>query len=228
MRKSDIDALIRRSRQTLPTIEKEYRANLESKHISEDLKIDIKNVFENLRSCLDYAAHDLNDVLSSGSSKSRKLYFPIKQSRAKFDQTISDFFSGMEEFLPNCHSSIERIQPYNESWLGDFNKLNNNNKHQTLVEQTRTEGSRTTVTRPGSGSVSWTSSVRIGGNVRVMGVPIDPKTQLPVPNSEVETKLERWVDFSFAETGHSVLPFLKESVDKVESIVSDIYDELVS
>jgi len=96
------------------------------------------------------------------------------------------------------------------------------------VEQTRTESSRTTVTRPGSGGVSWTGGVRFGGNVRVMGVPIDPKTQLPVPNREVETKVERWVDFSFAETGHSVLPFLKESVDKVESIVGDLYDELGS
>ena len=61
-----------------------------------------------------------------------------------------------------------------------------------------------------------------------MGVQIDPKTQLPVPNREVETKIERWVDFKFEETGHSALPFLKESVDRVEALIEAIYSELGS
>ena len=228
MRKSSIDALIRRSREALPKIEAEYNADLAAKNISEDLKIDIKNVFENLRSCLDYAAHDLNEKTMTGSKKAQRLYFPIRQSSPEFDTAISESFKGMEQSLPACHAAIEQAQPYNDPWLGSFNKLNNNNKHQDLVEQSRTEVTKTTVSRPGGGSISWTSGVRFSGNISVMGVPIDPKTQLPIPNREVETRIERWVDFKFAATGQSVLPFLKESVDRVETLVETIYGELGS
>jgi hypothetical protein len=50
-----------------------------------------------------------------------------------------------------------------------------------------------------------------------MGVPIDPRTQLPVPNNIVKTDITIWVDFKFREGGQSVLPFLEKSITRVES-----------
>jgi hypothetical protein len=120
------------------------------------------------------------------------------------------------------HALLESVQPYNDPWLGRFNKLNNHNKHQNLVEQTRTETKRVTVSRPGSGSVSWGPGVRFGQGVHVMGVPIDPKTQLPVPNKEVETQITTWVDFRFLEIDQSVLPFLESSIAQVEGLFSQL------
>ena len=49
-----------------------------------------------------------------------------------------------------------------------------------------------------------------------MGVPIDPRTQLPVENTVVQTSITTWVDFQFRELGLSVLPFVEMSVDRVE------------
>lgn len=43
-----------------------------------------------------------------------------------------------------------------------------------------------------------------------MGVPIDPRTQLPVPNDVVKTNITTWVDFKFREGGQSVLPFYRD------------------
>lgn len=76
--------------------------------------------------------------------------------------------------------------------------------------------------KSGKGSVSWGPGVTLGSGVSVMGVPIDPKTQLPVPNTITDTKIEIWVDFKFADNGESVLPFLTKSIDKVETLCQSI------
>jgi len=55
-----------------------------------------------------------------------------------------------------------------------------------------------------------------------MGVPIDPRTQLPVPNNRVQTTITTWVDFKFSEIGESALPFVEKSLDAVEAICREI------
>jgi hypothetical protein len=112
----------------------------------------------------------------------------------------------------NCEAVfeiLESMQPFRDVWLGQFNRLNNENKHQDLVEQTKTESRHVTVTGSGGG-VSWGPGVTFGSGVRVMGVPIDPRTQLPVPNDVVKTNITTWVDFKFREGGQSVLPFYRD------------------
>ena len=113
------------------------------------------------------------------------------------------------------------MQPYHAPWLGQFNRLNKHNKHQDLVEQTRTEARRVTVSR-GGGSVSWGPGVKFGGGVSVMGVPIDPKTQMPVPNTVAKTDVIIWVDFRFKEIDESVLPFLDTSLKNVEDLLNKL------
>jgi hypothetical protein len=89
---------------------------------------------------------------------------------------------------PAIVATIEAIQPYNAPWLGKFNKLNNHNKHQDLVEQTRSEARHVTVSK-GSESVSWGPGVTFNSGVSVLGVPIDHRTQMPVPNNVVQTEV---------------------------------------
>jgi hypothetical protein len=55
-----------------------------------------------------------------------------------------------------------------------------------------------------------------------MGVPIDPKTQLPVPNNQVTTTVTTWVDFTFKEVGESVLPFIEKSISRVDSLYREL------
>jgi hypothetical protein len=211
-----IEALIRKSREDFADIKKAYEASLHERAIRNDLKIDIKNVFENLRSCLDYLAHEIFESCCKGTKKPERLYFPIRQTAAEFAQAIQHDYPGLEANCRAVFDILESMQPFRDMWLGQFNRLNNENKHQDLVEQTKTESPHVTVTGPGGSVVSWGSGVTFGPGVRVMGVPIDPRTQLPVPNNAVTTAVTVWVDFKFREGGQSVLPFIETSIDRVE------------
>jgi hypothetical protein len=95
--------------------------------------------------------------------------------------------------------------------------LNNHNKHQALVEQSRTETRQVTVSS-GSGSVSWGPGVKFGSGVSVMGVPIDPKSQMPVPNTDTKTEVVIWIDFRFHEIDESVLSFIDASIANVDKL----------
>ncbi|MCE9969984.1 hypothetical protein LZ620_13330 [Aeromonas salmonicida] len=216
-----IEALIRRSKLDFEDVKKSYDKSLHEKHVNEDLKISIKNIFENLRSCLDYLAHDLFEVKCANAGTPGKLYFPIRQSTKEFSQIVAKDFPGLEVNHPEIFKVLEAIQPYNNPWLGQFNRLNNQNKHQDLVEQTRTENRQVTVSRNG-GSVSWGSGVTFGGGVSVMGVPINPRTQMPVPNQVASTSVTIWVDFRFAEINQSVLPFIDTSIQHVSALFNSV------
>ena len=210
-----IEALIRKSRESLVDLKKAYENSLHERTIREDLKVDIKNTFENLRSCLDYLAQEVFDAFCKGTKKPAKLYFPVRQTSAEFAKAIQRDYPSLEVSCKPVFDVLESMQPFRDVWLGQFNHLNNENKHQDLVEQTKTESRRVTVTGSGGG-VSWGPGVTFGSGVRVMGVPIDPRTQLPVPNNLVKTAITTWVDFKFREGGQSVLPFIETSIDRVE------------
>ncbi len=220
-RKKSIDALVDKCRNSVSALKDDYQSSLKAKKISEELKIDIKNILENLRSCLDYIARDVHEKFISGTAS--RLYFPIRHTATEFQQAIQRDYTGLEQSAPEIFNTIEKVQPYNDDWLGKLNRLNNDNKHEDLVEQKRTESKRVTVSsKGGGGSVSWGPGVTFGSGVSVMGAPIDPRTQLPVPNSMTETKIEIWVDFKFADNDMSIIPFLVKSIDNVESLCSSI------
>lgn len=215
-RASRIEALLKRASSEATALREAYEASLHAKQVSDDLRVQIKSIFENLRSCFDYMAHDIFDSKCVGAKNPKRLYFPIRQSAQDFQQVIASDFPGLEVAAPEVVAIVEAIQPYNDPWLGQFNKLNNHNKHQDLVEQTRTEAKHIQVTR-GGGSVSWGPGVRFGSGVSVMGVRIDPRTQIPVPNNVAQTTVVVWVDFRFAEVNESVLPFVETSVKRTNS-----------
>jgi hypothetical protein len=220
-RTASIEALLRKSRAGLVDVKSGYDLSLNQKHISEDLKVDIKNVFENLRSCLDYLAKDIFETHCLASKPSNKLYFPIRSTPKEFNQALQKDYPNLQVSSQAIVNVLENVQPYRDPWLGQFNQLNNNNKHQDLVEQTRTESRRVTVSRE-DGAVSWGPEVTFGGGVSVMGVPIDPSTQMPVPNNVAHTEVTTWVDFHLKDNGQSVLPFIETSLLKVEKIFRDL------
>ena len=57
-----------------------------------------------------------------------------------------------------------------------------------------------------------------------MGVPIDPATQMPVPNNVAETKVENWVSFLFEGSDVNVLGLCKKSVEDGEKIVKKVLE----
>nr|WP_319554572.1 hypothetical protein [uncultured Vibrio sp.] len=221
-RSDNTQALLNKAKKDFVVLQKAYEESLAQQVISAELKVDVKNIFENLRSCLDYIAHDIHSACIGGQ-KPKRLYFPIRQSKVEFDQAIAKDFSGLELSHKGVYDLIENIQSYNDSWLGKFNKLNNNNKHQDLEEQTRTESKRVTVSSPKrGGSVSWGEGVSFGSGVSVMGAAIDPSTQLPEADSNVMTEITIWVDFKFQDNGESIIPFIEQSINKVEKLFLEL------
>ncbi len=220
-RGESIKALLRKVNKDLAELHTVYETSLHDEHVNEELKIAIKNIFENLRSCLDYLAQEIYEVFWGIEKKPERLYFPIRSTASNFNQAIENDFPELPKKSKAVFDILEAVQPYRDPWLGQFNRLNNYNKHQDLVEQTRTEMRQVKVSR-GEGSVSWGPGVTFGSGVSILGVPIDPRTQMPVPNTIAKTEVNIWVDFKFREIDQSVLPFLQLSLQKVEKIFRDL------
>ncbi|POQ04260.1 hypothetical protein CXB40_21765 [Pseudomonas syringae pv. avii] len=222
---SSITALLTRAEKDFDILTKEYQESLHEQTVKEDLKISIKNVFENLKSCLDYIARDLFLIFCAPAKQNNNLYFPIRQGKEDFNATINKDFPFLKERSPKAWEILESVQPYNKPWLGLFNSLNNHNKHQELVEQTRTEFKRTEA-KSSQGAVSWSSGVTFSPGVSILGVPIDPATQMPIPNGSVTAKVIVYVGFRFSENNEDVLDFIKKSIEGVKSIFNDLSDEI--
>jgi len=219
-RKDSIYALLSKVEAQITEIEAEYNKSLHAKIISATLRIDIKNACENMRSVLDYLAHEIHEHYSLGRSSRSRIYFPVFPDQKTFDIMIDRCFPGLRKKAPNVFAALEAVQPFQsgQEWFGQFNHLNNENKHGDLVEQTRVEHQVTRVTGQGGGQVTWTSGVTFGQGVSVMGVPIDPSTQLPIPHPSIKVEKITWVDFQFAGIRVSALGLLKKTLAGIQSI----------
>jgi hypothetical protein len=225
-REEDVRALLDRSKRDFRKIETEYKSSLSSKSIHPDLRIEIKNFCANLRSVLDYLAHDIRETYCPSAKDGEHFYFPITSDESQFRAVMDKWFPSLEATCPDLWAYLESVQPYKGNgnrWLGQFNRLNNENKHAALVEQTKAETEEVKVTTPGAGQVSWNpDAVRFGPGVFIGGVPVDPVTQMPVPHPSLKVERIRWVDFQFEGLGVSALSLLKQSLDGVETIASRI------
>ncbi len=223
-RERQIKALMKKAKEQFVTIESEYKTSLMRESISEELKINIKNMCENLRSALDYLAHDIRETYCP-SAKKERFYFPILPDITQFRTKISVWYPGLETTCSILWSYLENLQPYHgesTTWLRDFNRVNNENKHECLVPQTKSTREEIRVTSP-RGKVSWNrKSVRFGKGVFIHGVPVDPSTQMPIPHPSLKVERIIWVDFHFEGILGSVLVLLRKTLIGVEKITSEV------
>jgi hypothetical protein len=221
-RQSDIAALLSRAEQQLQAIAKEYNSSLHAQEIAAPLRVDIKNFCENLRSVLDYLAHDIQDKYCPKSEPNKRFYFPILPDANQFSARVNQWFPGLQAADPTVWAELEKWQPYQpgNAWIGHFNTLNNKNKHGALVPQTRQEvASRVQANIAGGGSVSWyPKNVHFGSGVFIGGVPVNPVTQMPIPDPRLNVVKTVWVDFFFDGLGVSALGLLRESIKGVTAI----------
>lgn len=230
-RQGDIQALLTQAQEQLREVEVKYQSSLRAKSIGSDLKVRIKNLCENLRSVLDYLAHDIRETKCPQPKENDRFYFPILPDRKQFESRMREWFPGLHSAAPDLWFYLESIQPYHGAqteWLGQLNRVNNENKHSALVEQTRTETERVRATSSGgSSSVEWSpQNVRFGKGVSILGVPVDPSTQLPLLHPSIEVKRIIWVDFRFEGIGISALGLLKQATDGIGQIADEISKRL--
>jgi len=221
-RENNIYALLDRSDRDFIALNEAYRASLSAQAISDELQIDIKNLCGNLRSALDYLAADIREKCCPTANPKKHFYFPVLPTASDFSARASDWFPGLATSQPTIWALLESIQPYQpgQEWLGQFNRLNNENKHKDLVPQTRVETPRVVVTMPALGSMSWDPrAVTLTSAVSIDGVPIDPKTQLPQPHPSQTVQRIIWVDFRFTIPDTSAQQLLQAAVQGVRRII---------
>lgn len=212
-RHGDVRAVIVKAEKIFEQVKKEYNKSLNDERISEELLVDVKDIFGNLRSAMDYSMKKIIDHS-----------FPVCNSMADF--------KGRKLNMPaNIETVVSKWQGFSgDSWLSTFNKLNNSHKHLTLIPQKRTVVSeQTSVTHPSGGSIRWSNGVRFGNGISIMGVPINPQTQLPIPNNVLKVEKIKWVDFVFDNSNDpempknmSVLPFIDKSIRNVKNIIREM------
>ena len=231
----DTEAVVEAARKQRRDLQTGYEESLRDREVSPHLLVGVKNVLENLRSALDYSAvavfdrHVAGHLSSSRVDKARRdVHFPIYPDDDKFTKAIGRLFPQLQQRVPALVDELRQLQPFSSDenrWLGQFADLCNEGKHQRLAPQKREESiTRVTVesARVG-GAVSWTAgAVRFGSGVRILGVPVDPRTQMPVPDPSVKVKREVWVDFRFETTGASVLPFLDTCLSGTRDAVNRV------
>lgn len=106
-RRRDVDALLERSRANLGLIEGEYQSSLNAKSIGSELKIEIKNLCENLRSILDYLAHHIRETCCGAHRQHDRFYFPILPDRMVFAQRMAQWFPNLESHFPELYGYLE-------------------------------------------------------------------------------------------------------------------------
>jgi len=226
----DLQSQLDRAKELLQELESACNTDLQAKDVSGKTKNLSQEVLLKIRHLLDQSIYKFFEKyylpnLSDIDKKSAKIYFPIVSKKEVLKSVFGrakmrDIETNNQKF----YEFISSVQPYNQDYLwlkylADFA----NDKHIKLTPETKTEIKRVTVSR-GGGSVSWGPGVTFGGGVSVMGVPIDPATQMPVPNNITETKVENWVSFLFDGSDVNVFWLCKRSVEDGEKIIKKVLE----
>jgi len=230
---SDIQAVLDRAKSDLDEIKTEYEKSLDDKEISSDLRISIKNCLENIRSSLDYLAHQIFKEYCKGENS--KIYFPIySEDKQKFEKFMKKTYPDLDKTNSKIYKTLESLQYYNDptnnEWMKDLVSLVNGNKHRKLSPQTRVERKQlrlssgsTGISLGGGASIKLGSgaSIRMGGKTIYGGQTLSAVSPSIRADPGLGVKRTIWVDFKFDELGKSVIPTISKILDVTQAIVDN-------
>jgi len=237
--KEDALELVNESKETLAEIKAAYEDSLHDQEIKPKLLIKIKNFMENLRSALDFTAHDLYDKYGTSSGDTPNIYFPyawdeldLNGFRAK--NRIEKCIPGLISNRSDIASRIESHQHFSHAdnwWLPKFMDLNNENKHQRLTPQTRKETKQLNIKSSGGGasiSLGGSASISLGhgasiqiGDTFIPGGQTFDANNPPIIRGGTKEVIT-WASFEFTDNNQPVVPFLAASLNGAEKIINEL------
>ena len=116
----------------LKDIAASYDEELRHRRVPLELSIKIKNFCENLRSALDFLAHETYEWLWPHRTIPKQLAFPMAFEKSKARATINTQFPELRTREPELWQFIEDFQPYHTKsgkWLRHLVRVTNDNKH---------------------------------------------------------------------------------------------------
>jgi hypothetical protein len=220
---SRIHVLLRKIDEHLDEVGDHYEEDLASKDLSDELVYAIGAVVQDCQRALDWTASAVKRKYVP--KRKWKPYFPLVQEPEQFRPALQKQLGDLFEIAPEVAEAIRRHQPYRKgkAVLGYLHKLARVEKHEDFTPQTR-DVTRPIEARSAGGVVSWNpDAVTFGGpGVFISGVPVDPRTQLPVPSRSQVVRETHYVDWRFVDPPVSVLPTLEELARLTGSAVRDV------
>lgn len=140
-------------------IAREYESAVRFDEVPLSLSIKVKNYCENLRSALDYLAHEIFEWLHPVEVLPRGLYFPTAWEKSKAEATIEKQFPELKKRSPALWSIVHDFQPYRRKnkRLRHFLTVLNDSKHWDLVPQRSHRAPVGSPTGNSIGPVAWHS-----------------------------------------------------------------------
>jgi len=224
-----LESMIGRADRLLSELEQIYRQDLNAKQVSPDALNITHEVIEKCSNVLDQAMtlafeREIKPKLSE--QPKRGGYFPAANDELAYRSALGQWKAAdLDQLAPNLDSKLRSLQPFTNGTNAIFARIRElaNKKHTGLTPQVRHEERRVNVTRPGQSGVSWGQGVTFGGGVSVMGVPIDPRTQMPVHTQGINVTVETWVSFRLQVGGEDAMSFCKLAVQAVRRAVKTLF-----
>jgi hypothetical protein len=238
-RKNDTKVLLDAAFEQHKQIIAGYEAALRNKSL--DLRVPVKNAMENLRSALDYMAHDIYEAccqpnrIANGLPNPKNIYFPYGRTKNDFKSGVGSSLPGLDTASLLVYELLLSIQPFTcgDNWLYELCCILNEKKHDRLTEQVRTETKTHTVQGP-KGSVTIPVNnpnikvVSKPGAVKIFEVPAEFHEDgiHTTPSPDLKHIRTTWVGFTFAGTDVNVLGLLNKAVVGVRQF-SDSLNKLI-
>lgn len=238
-RKSDIDVILAAATQQYESIRREYDKALQDQSL--DLRVPVKNLMENLRSALDYMAHDIYEACcqapraASGQPDPRNVYFPYGRTEADFRSGVGSSLPGLSTHAPVVYNLLLSIQPFRcgDKWLYDLCSILNEKKHDRLKAQVRSETETYTVeSQFGSITIPVNNpNVKISslpGAVEIFKVPAEFTDNgiRTAPSDQLKHKRTKWIAFTFDGADVNVIGLLDKAVLGVKEFAEQLYREI--
>ncbi len=230
--------LVDYSKKNLISIKAEYDNSLKDKEVKKSLLIEIKNFMENLRSALDYTAHGLFHKYGDTTVSNPNIYFPYAWSSLDINgfRTKNIINRKIPGLVLNRSDIVAKLETYqhfhnpDNDWLPKFMELNNENKHQKLNPQTKSETKQLNISSKGASMILGNNaSITIGKGASIrFGKTVIPGSQTfsannpPITFGKGEKKVVTWVSFIFVSNNELVIPLLEKTVTGVSKIITEL------
>lgn len=197
-----------------------YEESLLNGEVTIELKIIIKEIFDHLRSALDYCARDISEMCL-GQASEKPVYFPIVShdfKREDFRSRVGRLIPGLLQHKPELEGVFASFQPFASSennWISKFATLCNENKHEQLSvsKQTRALGAMWK-DEEGNSLVS----IKKDDGSPFRNIPLMIVENIP----QSGTGECKYIYIKFELTGDEILDFLDECITGVENILNTL------
>jgi predicted component of type VI protein secretion system len=240
MRKSDIAELLVEVEGIIETLEYQRTMANVKLDILEVSKPKVKSCLEHLRSCLEYAAHDVydkvykdNDGKTNEQRERMKIYFPYGKNLGDFHSNLGRSFKDLKTKNKEIYELILSIQSFNSrtSWLYDICNITNKIKHVEQRKQDRV--SMRTVNMSNAFNLNFTkgsnTNIFISGNI-INGV--KQNSDVIIDRGQVRNNIlvDRgllevvdWTDFVFKNSKIKVLELIRSSLENIKAFSHEMY-----